>query len=160
MNAEGRIDSLPQSWAFLSGGDTERSRMALESAWKELVHEDEGLVLLFTPPFDKAVPSPGYIQAYPPGVRENGGQYTHAALWLAMAMARSGDGTRSGQLLRMLNPIEQARTPEAVRRYSVEPYAVAADVYRWPGALARVAGRGTQAPRRGCTASGGKRFWA
>ena len=133
MNAEGRIDSLPQSWAFLSGGDTERSRMALESAWKELVHEDEGLVLLFTPPFDKAVPSPGYIQAYPPGVRENGGQYTHAALWLAMAMARSGDGTRSGQLLRMLNPIEQARTPEAVRRYSVEPYAVAADVYRLAG---------------------------
>lgn len=132
-NLEGRIDSLPQSWAFLSGGDTDHSRIALESAWKALVNEDEGLVLLFTPPFDKSIPSPGYIQAYPPGVRENGGQYTHAALWLAMAMARRKDGTHLGQLLHMLNPIEQTRTPEAVRRYSVEPYAAVADVYRLAG---------------------------
>jgi cyclic beta-1,2-glucan synthetase len=132
-NSEGRIDSLPQSWAVLGGGDPTRSKMALESAWRELVRADEGLVLLFTPPYDKATPSPGYIQAYPPGVRENGGQYTHAALWLAMAMARSGDGTRAAQLLRMLNPIEQTRNPEAVRKYSVEPYAVVADVYRLAG---------------------------
>ncbi len=132
-NAEARIDSLPQSWAFLSGGDTARSRIALDSAWKELVHEDEGLVLLFTPPFDTTAPSPGYIQAYPPGVRENGGQYTHAALWLAMAMAHSGDGTRAATLLRMLNPVEQARNPEAVRRYSAEPYVAVADVYRLAG---------------------------
>jgi cyclic beta-1,2-glucan synthetase len=90
-------------------------------------------VLLFTPPFDTSLPSPGYIQSYPPGVRENGGQYTHAALWLAMAMARSRDGTRAARLLRMLNPVEQARDPDAVRRYRVEPYAAVADVYRLAG---------------------------
>jgi cyclic beta-1,2-glucan synthetase len=137
-NAEARIDSLPQSWATLSGGgDMARSRMALESAWKELVREKESLVLLFTPPFDKASSSPGYIQAYPPGVRENGGQYTHAALWLAMAMARSGDGTRAGRLLHMLNPIEQARESEEVLRYAVEPYVATADVYDLPGRIGR-----------------------
>jgi cyclic beta-1,2-glucan synthetase len=136
-NAEARIDSLPQAWATLSGSDTERSRMALESAWKELVHEKESLALLFTPPFDKAMPSPGYIQAYPPGVRENGGQYTHAAIWLAMAMARSGDGTRADRLLHMLNPIEQARESEAASRYAVEPYVAAADVYALPGRVGR-----------------------
>jgi cyclic beta-1,2-glucan synthetase len=134
-NTEAKIDSLPQSWSFLSGGDSARSRMALESAWKELVREKEGLVLLFTPPFDTATPSPGYIQAYPPGVRENGGQYTHAALWLAMAMARSGDGTRAVKLLRMLNPVEQARDPEMVKRYSVEPYVAVADVYQLAGRI-------------------------
>ena len=80
-------------------------------------------------------PSPGYIKGYPPGVRENGGQYTHAALWLAMAMARSGDGTRAAKMLRMLNPIEHARDPESVWRYGVEPYVVAADVYRLPGRI-------------------------
>jgi cyclic beta-1,2-glucan synthetase len=107
----------------------------LESAWQHLVRADEGLVLLFTPPFDKAEPSPGYIKSYPPGVRENGGQYTHAALWLAMAMARKGDGERAVQLLRMLNPIEHARDAEAVWLYGVEPYVVAADVYRLPGRI-------------------------
>ena len=133
-NAEARIDSLPQSWAALSGGaEGDRAQKALDSAWSQLVREEEGLALLFTPPFDKAIPSPGYIQAYPPGVRENGGQYTHAAVWLAMALARRGDGTRAERLLRMLNPIEKARDPESVRRYSVEPYAVAADVYRLQG---------------------------
>jgi cyclic beta-1,2-glucan synthetase len=138
VNAEARIDSLPQSWATLSGGgDTVRAHTALESALSSLVREEEGLVLLFTPPFDKAAPSPGYIQAYPPGVRENGGQYTHAAIWLAMALARRGDGTRAAKLLRMLNPIEKARDPESVRRYSLEPYAVAADVYRLPGRIGR-----------------------
>jgi cyclic beta-1,2-glucan synthetase len=85
------IDSLPQSWAWLSdAADIVRAGKALESAWKHLVREDEGLVLLFEPPFDTTIPSPRYIQGYPPGVRENGGQYTHAAVWLAMAMARSG----------------------------------------------------------------------
>jgi cyclic beta-1,2-glucan synthetase len=131
---EAKIDSLPQSWAWLSGaGDPERARMAIESAWKYLVLEDQKLVLLLKPPFDKAEPSPGYIQGYPPGVRENGGQYTHAALWLAMAFARSGDGDRAVRLLRMLNPIEHARNAEEVWRYGVEPYAVASDVYRLPG---------------------------
>ena len=90
-NSEARIDSLPQSWAWLSGAaDPARAAQALESAWKHLVREDEGLVLLFEPPFDRSEPSPGYIKGYPPGVRENGGQYTHAALWMAMAMARKG----------------------------------------------------------------------
>ncbi len=135
-NLEARIDSLPQSWAWLSGAaDRDRASKALESAWKHLVREDEGLVLLFEPPFDKTMPSPGYIKGYPPGVRENGGQYTHAAVWLAMAMARSGDGTRAANMMRMLNPIEHARDPEAVWRYGIEPYVVAADVYRLPGRI-------------------------
>ena len=135
-NTEARIDSLPQSWAWLSGAaDPERANQALESAWQHLVREDEGLVLLFEPPFDKSEPSPGYIKGYPPGVRENGGQYTHAALWMAMAMARKGDGERVMKLLRMLNPIEHARDAESVWHYGVEPYVVAADVYRLPGRI-------------------------
>ncbi|MBU1546831.1 MAG: glycosyl transferase [Proteobacteria bacterium] len=135
-NTEARIDSLPQSWAWLSGAaDPVRADQGLESAWQHLVRQDEGLVLLFTPPFDTSEPSPGYIKGYPPGVRENGGQYTHAALWLAMAMARKGDGERAVQLLRMLNPIEHARDAESVWHYGVEPYVVAADVYRLPGRI-------------------------
>lgn len=133
-NAEARIDSLPQSWAWLSGAaDPLRAEQALESAWQHLVKQDEQLVLLFEPPFENSKPSPGYIKGYPPGVRENGGQYTHAALWMAMALARKGDGERAVQLLRMLNPIEHTRDAEAVWRYGVEPYVAAADVYRLPG---------------------------
>ena len=135
-NKEARIDSLPQSWACLSGAaDPDRAARALQSAWKHLVREDEGLVLLFTPPFDRSEPSPGYIKSYPPGVRENGGQYTQAALWFAMAMARQGDGERAVRMLRMLNPIERVRDAEAVWRYGLEPYVVAADVYRLPGRI-------------------------
>ncbi len=135
-NTEARIDSLPQSWAWLTGAaEPARAAQALESACHHLVHEDEALVLLFTPPFDTSEPSPGYIKGYPPGVRENGGQYTHAALWLAMAMARTGDGGRAVQLLRLLNPIEHARDAAATWRYGTEPYAVAADVYRLPGRI-------------------------
>jgi cyclic beta-1,2-glucan synthetase len=133
-NSEATIDSLPQSWAWLSGGaGRERASIALESAWRRLVRPDDGLVLLFEPPFDTTEPSPGYIKGYPPGVRENGGQYTHAAVWLAMAMARSGDGTRAASILRMINPIERARDPLSVWRYGVEPYVIAADVYNLPG---------------------------
>lgn len=135
-STEAKIDSLPQSWAWLSGAaDPDRANRGLESAWHHLVRQDEGLVLLFTPPFDKTDPSPGYIKGYPPGVRENGGQYTHAALWMAMAMARKGDGERTVQLLRLINPIEHARDAEAVWHYGVEPYVVAADVYRLPGRI-------------------------
>ncbi len=135
-NMEARIDSLPQSWAWLSdAADKDRAARALESAWKHLVREDEKLVLLFEPPFDTMKPSPGYIKGYPPGVRENGGQYTHAAVWLAMAMMRSGDGTRAATMMRMLTPIEHARDPEAVWRYGIEPYVAAADVYRVPGRI-------------------------
>jgi cyclic beta-1,2-glucan synthetase len=133
-NSEAKIDSLPQSWAWLSGAaDPKRADQALDSAWNHLVRQNEGLALLFEPPFDTSEPSPGYIKGYPPGVRENGGQYTHAAIWLAMALVRKGDGERSMQLLRMLNPIEQARDAEAVWRYGIEPYVVAADIYRLPG---------------------------
>jgi len=133
-NSEARIDSLPQSWAWLSAAaDRSRADQALESAWQHLVRQDEGLVLLFEPPFNTAEPSPGYIKGYPPGVRENGGQYTHAAIWLAMAMARKGDGERAVQLLRLLNPVEHARDAAAAWHYGVEPYVVAADVYRLTG---------------------------
>jgi cyclic beta-1,2-glucan synthetase len=135
-NIEARIDSLPQSWPWISdAGDPARKEQALESAWRQLVRVDEKLVLLFTPPFDISTPSPGYISGYPPGVRENGGQYTHAALWLAMAFARKGDGNRAGEILRILNPIEHARDDRDVWRYTVEPYVVAADVYRLPGRI-------------------------
>ncbi len=133
-NQEARIDSLPQSWACLSGAaDPVRAAQALESAWHHLVHEAEGVVLLFEPPFNNSLPSPGYINGYPPGVRENGGQYTHAAIWMAMAMARTGDGTRAAQLLRILNPIEHSRDAAAAWHYRVEPYVVAADIYQLPG---------------------------
>ena len=136
VNLEARIDSLPQSWAWLSGAARpDRAEKALESAWGHLVREDDGLVLLFDPPFDAMKPSPGYIRGYPPGVRENGGQYTHAAVWLAMAMARSGDGTRAANILRMINPIERARDPLTVWRYGVEPYVISADVYSLPGRI-------------------------
>jgi len=135
-NKEAKIDSLPQSWAWLSGAaGTDRAARAIESVWENLVRENEGLVLLLTPPFDRSNPSPGYIQGYPPGVRENGGQYTHAALWFAMALARRGDGTGAVKILRILNPIERARDPETVWRYGLEPYAVPADVYRLPGRI-------------------------
>jgi cellobiose phosphorylase len=130
QNHEAQIDSLPQSWSVISGGgDPDRASLAMESVEKYLVRRKDKLVLLFTPPFDRSVPNPGYIQAYPPGVRENGGQYTHAALWVAMAYARLGDGTRAVELLQLLNPIENARTPQDYAVYRTEPYVVAADVY-------------------------------
>jgi cyclic beta-1,2-glucan synthetase len=135
---EARIDSVAQSWAVLSGGaQDERAGKALESAWEHLVREDEGLVLLLAPPFDRSSQEPGYIKGYPPGVRENGGQYTHAALWLAAAFARRGDGDRAERILSLLNPVERARGEDDARRYLVEPYVVAADVYRLSGRLGR-----------------------
>jgi cyclic beta-1,2-glucan synthetase len=140
-NEEAQIDSLPQSWAWLGGGagkngaGNDRAAQALESVWNHLVREDEGLVLLLAPPFRESEPSPGYIEAYPPGVRENGGQYTHAAVWFAMALARRGAGGRAVSILRMLNPIERARDSDSVWRYGIEPYVAAADVYRLPGRI-------------------------
>ncbi|TVR67867.1 MAG: glycosyl transferase [Spirochaetaceae bacterium] len=137
-NSEARIDSLPQSWARISGaGEEERTRRAIDAAWEHLVDHEAGLVLLFEPPFDRSLPSPGYIKGYPPGVRENGGQYTHAALWFAISLARGGEGDKAVEMLRMLNPIEHARDTEAVWRYAVEPYVIAADVYRLPGRTGR-----------------------
>jgi cyclic beta-1,2-glucan synthetase len=135
-SVEGKIDSIPQSWASLSGAaDPDRVRRALDSAWGRLVREEDGLVQLFDPPFETMEPSPGYIKGYPPGVRENGGQYTHAAVWLAMALARQQDGERAARVLRLLNPIEHTGGPEAALRYAVEPYVIAADVYRLPGRI-------------------------
>ncbi|MDP9169969.1 MAG: glycosyltransferase 36 associated protein [Acidobacteriota bacterium] len=128
-NQEARIDSLPQSWSVISGSpDLPRSRQAMMSAEKHLVREKEKLVLLLSPPFDHSTPNPGYIMGYPPGLRENGGQYTHGAIWLAMAWARLGEGDRAVRLLQMMNPVELTRNPADTAHYRGEPYVVAADV--------------------------------
>ncbi len=134
---EARIDSLPQSWSAFALGKTERTEQAMAAAGKHLVSEKDKLVLLFEPPFDKSSPHPGYIMGYPPGVRENGGQYTHGALWLALAYARLGDGTRAAELLRMMNPIEHTRTAEETLQYKGEPYVVPADIYALEGQRGR-----------------------
>jgi cellobiose phosphorylase len=129
-NEEARIDSLPQSWAVISGaGKADRAEQAMRAVDEHLIRRKEKLVLLFTPPFNHSTPHPGYIMGYPPGVRENGGQYTHAALWVAMAFARLGDGERAVEVLQMINPIERSRKPEDYRAYRTEPYVVAADIY-------------------------------
>lgn len=131
---EAKIDSLPQSWAVLSGaGDKKRAEEALKSAEQHLVQEQDALIQIFTPPFDHSKPHPGYIMGYPQGVRENGGQYTHAAVWFAMAFAHKGDGTRAVQLLQMLNPVEHAKNKEESAKYRGEPYVLAADVYSAEG---------------------------
>jgi len=136
---ECRIDAIAQAWSVLSGrGDRERARRAMESVEEQLVRWDDGLVKLLTPPFDTMEHDPGYIKGYVPGVRENGGQYTHAALWVALAFARLGDGDEAVSLLDLINPIGHALDAEAVERYKVEPYVVAADVY----AVAPHTGRG------------------
>jgi cyclic beta-1,2-glucan synthetase len=129
-DAECRIDSIAQSWAVISGAaEAERAARAMSAVEAQLIHRDSGLALLFTPPFDHTPLNPGYIKGYPPGVRENGGQYTHAALWLVMAYAKLGQGNHAAALLALLNPVNRTRTRADVHRYKVEPYAVAADVY-------------------------------
>ncbi|HEX8552378.1 MAG TPA: glucoamylase family protein [Abditibacteriaceae bacterium] len=135
---EAQIDSLPQSWAILSGAaNAERAELGMQAVEKHLVREKDEMILLFTPPFDKSLQDPGYIKGYVPGVRENGGQYTHAAIWVAQATARKGDGDRAVQLMNLLNPVEHARTPEDVARYQVEPYVITADVYALEGRVGR-----------------------
>jgi cellobiose phosphorylase len=118
-------------------GDPDRSAQAMRSVDTHLIRRKEKEVLLLTPPFDQSSPHPGYIMGYPPGVRENGGQYTHAALWVAMAFARMGDGGCAVDVLQMLNPIEHAHTPEECAVYQTEPYAIAADVYSLESRLGR-----------------------
>ncbi len=136
---ECRIDSIAQSWAVLSGAaDPARARQAMASMTEHLVRPDPGLALLFTPPFDRTPMDPGYIKGYPPGLRENGGQYSHAAMWAILAQAKLGDGDAAHRLFAMLNPINHALTPRDANRYKVEPYVVAADVY----STAPHAGRG------------------
>ena len=137
-NAEASIDSLPQSWAAICGeADPKRTQEAMQSAEERLVDRNNKLVKLFTPPFDHSVPNPGYIMGYPPGVRENGGQYTHGSLWLAMARARMGDGAAAVELLKLMNPIEKTWNLVEVERYRGEPYVIAADVYASPSFAGR-----------------------
>lgn len=132
-NRECRIDAISQAWAELAGLDGARCRMAMDAAWDRLVDGERGLIRLLTPPFDGRGADPGYIRAYPPGVRENGGQYTHGALWLLLALIRMGDAERAHRALQMLAPYNHADSPEKARRYRVEPYVMAADVYDRPG---------------------------
>ncbi len=129
-NPECQIDSIAQSWSVLSGGsDAWRSRMAMEAVDKRLVRRDHGLIQLLDPPFDKSNLNPGYIKGYVPGVRENGGQYTHGAIWAAMAFAALGDNRRAWELFGIINPVNHSKSPEGIAAYKVEPYVVAADVY-------------------------------
>ena len=129
-NDECQIDSIAQSWAVLSGAaDPVRAEQAMQAVLDRLVKWDERLILLFTPPFDKTPHDPGYIKGYLPGVRENGGQYTHAALWTIWALTKLGQGDEAERLFWLINPIYRSDTPEAVARYQVEPYVIAADVY-------------------------------
>ncbi len=138
QNDECRIDSLPQSWAVLSGvAPDERARSAMESVARNLVRPEDRLVLLFSPPFDKTPKDPGYIKGYLPGIRENGGQYTHAATWSAAAFAALGEGDKAFDLFDLLSPIRNASRRADVHRYKVEPYAVAADVYSEPPHVGR-----------------------
>lgn len=130
---ECRIDSIAQSWAVLSGAaEPARARTAMASVTRHLVRPNPGLALLFSPPFDRTPLDPGYIKGYPPGLRENGGQYSHAAMWAVLAQTGLGDGDAAHQLFSMLNPINHALTRHDAERYMVEPYVVAADVYSTP----------------------------
>ncbi len=134
-SAECRIDSISQSWAVISGAaQPARALRAMSAVDAQLVSRGDGLVRLLTPPFDRSEPDPGYIRAYPPGLRENGGQYTHAAMWTTLAFAHLGDGDRAGELWSLINPINHSSTRAGVDRYKVEPYVVCADVYSAPGA--------------------------
>ncbi|MNZ04322.1 N,N'-diacetylchitobiose phosphorylase [compost metagenome] len=137
-NDECRIDSIAQSWSVLSGvAPAERRRQAMDSLFEHLVRHDARLILLLAPPFDRSLPDPGYIKGYVPGVRENGGQYTHAAVWASMAFAEMGDSARAWELLELINPVSHGLA-DAIEAYKVEPYVLAADVY----AMAPHEGRG------------------
>ena len=137
-SSECRIDSIAQSWSVISqAANPIRSAQAMAAAERYLDRRDDGLVLLFTPPFDQTPLDPGYIKGYPPGIRENGGQYTHGAIWSVIAFAMLGDGDKAGELFTTLNPINHARTPGEVHRYKVEPYVACADLYSTPPHVGR-----------------------
>ncbi|MEP7145316.1 MAG: cyclic beta 1-2 glucan synthetase, partial [Ferruginibacter sp.] len=130
QNVECKIDSIAQSWSVLSkAGDRKRTAIAMESADKYLVNKENKIIQLFEPPFNKSDMNPGYIKGYVPGVRENGGQYTHAAVWLTMAFAAMGNKQKTWELLQMINPVNHGNDPASVAEYKVEPYVIAADVY-------------------------------
>ena len=129
-NDECRIDSIAQSWSIISkAGDNDKKYISMESLENHLVDKENGIIKLLDPPFEKGILEPGYIKAYLPGVRENGGQYTHASCWTIIAEALLGFGDKALELYRMINPIEHSRTEEASNKYKVEPYAIAADIY-------------------------------
>ncbi|BCX02272.1 MAG: hypothetical protein KatS3mg053_0210 [Candidatus Roseilinea sp.] len=137
-DVECQIDAIAQSWAVLSGaGRPDRAAQAMAAVRERLVRDRDGLILLFTPPLDKTERDPGYVKGYAPGIRENGGQYTHAALWTVWAFAQLGDGDRAQALFRLLNPIYHADSREKALRYRVEPYVIAADVYGAPPHVGR-----------------------
>jgi cyclic beta-1,2-glucan synthetase len=130
QNEECRIDAIAQSWAVLSGGASQaRAAQAMDQSYRQLVRPADKLALLFTPPFEASGQEPGYVKAYPPGIRENGGQYTHGVIWSIFAHAALGEAGRAYQLFSMINPVNHARTPEETALYRVEPYVIAADVY-------------------------------
>jgi cellobiose phosphorylase len=137
-NLECQIDSLPQSWSVISGaGDPQRSRQAMNAVDQHLIRRESKLIQLFDPPFDKSPLNPGYIKGYIPGVRENGGQYTHGAIWTAMAFALMGENERAWELFALLNPMHHGATAEQIDTYKVEPYVIAADVYAMPPHIGR-----------------------
>jgi cyclic beta-1,2-glucan synthetase len=137
-NSECRIDSIAQSWGVISGAaDPARRARAMAAVEEYLVRRGDGLVLLFTPPFDRTPQDPGYIKGYLPGVRENGGQYTHAAIWSVLAFAALGNGDKAGELFALLNPINHASTRAGIHRYKVEPYVAAGDIYAEPPHVGR-----------------------
>ncbi|HTT67856.1 MAG TPA: glucoamylase family protein [Gemmatimonadales bacterium] len=138
QNDECRIDSIAQSWAVLSGAAPARhAERAMDAVRTHLVQRGARLVLALTPPFDRSAQDPGYIKGYPPGVRENGGQYTHAAVWTVMAVARLGNGDEAVELFHLLNPINHTRSAADVERYRAEPYVTAGDVYAHPAHIGR-----------------------
>ena len=138
-NEECKIDSIAQSWSVISnGGDNDKKYISMESLENYLIDRENGIIKLLDPPFEKSKLEPGYIKAYLPGVRENGGQYTHAAVWTIIAETLLGFGDKALDLYRMISPIEHTRTRDASNKYKVEPYVIAADIY---GAK-NLAGRG------------------
>ena len=139
QNEECRIDSLSQSWSVISGaGDNDKKYISIDSLENHLVDKADGIIKLLDPPFEKSKLEPGYIKSYIPGTRENGGQYTHGAIWAIIAIALLNLNEKAFEYFRMINPIEHARTKEAASKYKVEPYVVAADVY----GKSNLAGRG------------------
>ncbi len=138
LNSECRIDSIAQSWSVISGGaDRARAARAMAAVEKYLVRRDDSLIMLFTPPFENSDPNPGYIQGYPKGVRENGGQYSHGATWSVLAFAMLGDGDRAAELYGIMNPINHSSSRAAIHRYRVEPYVACGDLYSMPPQVGR-----------------------
>lgn len=150
QNDECKIDSIAQSWSVISNiGDNDKKYISMESLENHLVDVENGIIKLLDPPFEKGNLEPGYIKAYLPGTRENGGQYTHAAIWVIIAEALLGFGDKAVEYFRMINPIEHSRTKDAVLKYKVEPYIVPADIY----------GQGNLAGRGGWTWYTGSSSW-